>query len=254
MNKKINRIVAYGCSYTAGDEIMDHIVMGITFEECNQWKRDYLNKGSASLAYTSKFKTDFKIRWDDPLHRASSWAGQLANLMNLPFENRATNGSGLDQQYLKIYSDYENGLILDSDLVLVGLTTMNRMIDFRLKEKVATLISKNIPNDLGSKLLLELYNDDCIVFQYFKTLSLLNSLSSKMRLVMQPMTNHMLDSQLDKLNLQHSRTYADSVWRECTPNVLSQFYLGSYPKCEYGHPALECHIELAEKIFKQIKF
>ena len=39
--KKINRILAYGCSYTAGDEIMDHIKMGISFEECNQIKQRY---------------------------------------------------------------------------------------------------------------------------------------------------------------------------------------------------------------------
>ena len=39
--KKINRILAYGCSYTAGDEIMDHIKMGISFEECNRIKQRY---------------------------------------------------------------------------------------------------------------------------------------------------------------------------------------------------------------------
>ena len=253
MKKSINRILAYGCSYTAGDEIMDHVVMGITFEECNKWKREYLNNRLSSVAYTSKFKTDFKIAWNDPLHRNSSWAAQLAKIANLPFENRAMNGSGLDEQYLKIYHDYENGLILDSDLVLIGLTSMNRMIDFRLKEKITTLISKNIPNDVGSRLLLELYNDDYIVYHYFKSLSLLNNLSSKMRLLMQPMVNDMLDTGLDKLNLQHSRQYADSIWSECGPNILSQFYLGTHPKCEFGHPALECHIELAEKIYENVK-
>ena len=254
MNKNIKRILAYGCSYTAGDEIVDHVIMGVSFEECNQWKRDYLNKRLASFAYTGKFKTDFNIQWDDPLHRNSSWAAQVAKLLDLPFENRAMNGSGLDEQYLKIYSDCETGLILDSDLVLVGLTSMNRMIDFRLKEKITTLISRNIPDDVGSKLLLEFCNDDHMVYHYFKTLSLLNGLSSKIQLLMQPMVNDMLVSQLDTLDLQHSRQYADSVWHECKPNILSESYLAPSPKCEFGHPALECHIELAEKIYNQIKF
>jgi hypothetical protein len=253
MNKNIKRILAYGCSYTAGDEIVDHVIMGVSFEECNQWKRDYLNKRLASSAHTGKFKTDFNIQWDDPLHRNSSWAAQVAKLLDLPFENRAMNGSGLDEQYLKIYSDCETGLILDSDLVLVGLTTINRMIDFRLKEKITTLISRNIPDDIGSKLLLDLYNDDYMVYHYFKTLSSLNSLSSKIQVLMQPMVNDMLVSQLDKLDLQHSRQYADSVWRECQPNILSESYLAHSPICEFGHPALECHIELAEKIYNQIK-
>ena len=138
MDKNINRIIAYGCSYTAGDEIMDHIALDISFEECNQLKREYLQKNEKSPNHTGKFKKYVNIAWNNPLHQKSSWAGQLANLMNLPFENRAINGSGLDEQYFRIYNDYTQGLILDTDLVLVGLTSMNRMIDFRLPEKVTS--------------------------------------------------------------------------------------------------------------------
>jgi hypothetical protein len=253
MKNNINRIVAYGCSYTAGDEIMDHVIIGVTLEECNRLKKEYLAKGTASSANASKFKNDFNIQWNEPLHRASSWAAQVAKLVNLPFENRAMNGSGLDEHYIKIYSDYEKGLILDSDLVLVGLTSMNRMIDFRSKERIATLISRNIPDDVGSRLLLEIYNDDYIVYQYFKTLSLLNSLSSKMKLLMQPMVNDILFKQLNKLDLRHTRHYAHNIWRECQPSILSEFHLERSLECEFGHPALESHIELAEKIHENIK-
>lgn len=261
MNKNFNRILAYGCSYTAGDEIMDHIVMGVSFEECNQWKRDYLKNKTASLSYTAKFKQDFNIKWDDPLHRNSSWAAQLAELLDLSFENRAMNGSGIDEQYLKIYSDYSQGLILDNDLVLVGLTSMNRMIDFRLKEKITTLISKNIPNDVGSKLYLDMYNDDYVVFHYFKTLKLFNDLATKIQLMMQPMTNDMMGDQLDKLNLPHTRVFAELVWKESINNILLPEEFLRLPvidsilkRCEFGHPPLESHIELAKKIHKQIKF
>jgi hypothetical protein len=250
MKNNINRILAYGCSYTAGDEIMDHVIMGVTLEECNRLKKEYIAKETAT---TLQFKNDFNIKWDEPLHRANSWAAQVAKLVNLPFENRAMNGSGLDEHYLKIYSDYEKGLILDSDLVLVGLTSMNRMIDFRSKRKITTLVSRLIPDDVGSKLLLDLYNDDYMAYHYFKTLSLLNGLSSKMKLLMQPMVNEMLFKQLNKLDLRHTRHYAHNIWRECQPNILSQYHLERLPECEFGHPALECHIKLAEKIYENVK-
>jgi len=256
MNKNIKRILAYGSSDTAGDEIMDHIVLGMTFEECNQHKMAYVN-GKASLARSTQFKEDFKIRWDEPLHRSSSWAGQLAKLLNLEFENRATNGSGLDAQYFQIHSDYTQGLILDTDLVLVGLTSMNRIIDFRSKEKIRTLTSKNIPYDIGSKLLLDIFNDDFIVFQYFKTLSLLASLRSNINLLMQPMVNDM--NQLDKLELIHSRLFADTIWKTNIGSmVLPEEYLqlpvvnGKEQKCAFGHPPVESHIELAGKMHKKL--
>ena len=261
MNKNFNRIIAYGCSYTAGDEIMDHVVMGITFEECNQRKTDYLNNKTASLAHTGNFKKDFNIQWNDPLHRNSSWAAQLAKLLNVPFENRAMNGSGLDEHYLRIYMDYDHGRILDSDLVLVGLTSMNRMIDFRSKEKITTLISKNIPDDVGSKLYLDMYNDDYVVFQYFKTLELFNGLATKIQLMMQPMTTEILLMQLDKLDIPHTRSFANTVWKNSIDNILlPEEYLqplivnGVARKCTFGHPPVESHIELAKKIYKKIKF
>jgi hypothetical protein len=259
MKKDIKRILAYGCSYTAGDEIMDHVILGITFEECNQWKRDYLNKGKSTVAYTSKFKEDFNIRWDDPLHKNSSWAAQLAKLSNLPFENRAMNGSGLDEQYLKIHNDYTNGLILETDVVLVGLTSMNRMIDFRLKEKITTLISKNIPNDVSSKLLLDICNDDYLVFHYFKNLSLLNSLNSKIRLLMQPMVNDMMEVQLNKINILHTKLFANDVWKSIVDNIILPdeclqlpIVNGVAKKCAFGHPPVESHIELAGKMHNKL--
>jgi hypothetical protein len=257
--KNVKRIIAYGCSYTAGDEIMDHVILGVSFEECNQWKKDYLNKGKSTVAYTIKFKEDFNIRWDDPLHKNNSWAAHLAKLSNLSFENRAMNGSGLDEQYLKIYNDYTSGQILETDVVLVGLTSMNRMIDFRSTEKITTLISKNIPDDISSKLLLEIYNDDYIVFQYFKTLSLLSSLNSKMRLLMQPMVKNMMTTELNKISISHTSSFANDIWNNIINNIIlpdewlqPPMVNGIVKQCAFGHPPVESHIELAGKMHNKL--
>jgi hypothetical protein len=261
MKKDIKRILAYGCSYTAGDEIMDHVIMGLSFDECNQTKQDYLNNRQSSIvpAHTARFKEDFNIRWDEPLHRSNSWAAHLAKKLGVSFENRAMNGSGLDEQYLGICTDYSRGLILNNDLVLVGLTSLNRTIDFRSKEKITTLISKNIPEDLGSKLFLDIYNDDFLVFQYFKTLNLLSGLSSDINLLMQPMVADMTPKQLAKLDLTHSRLFADNVWKNTIDNIILPeeclqlpIVNGVAKKCAFGHPPVESHIELAGKMHNKL--
>jgi hypothetical protein len=36
-----DRIVFYGCSWTEGQEIIDHEVFDMTFEKCNEWKKQF---------------------------------------------------------------------------------------------------------------------------------------------------------------------------------------------------------------------
>ena len=257
MNKSIKRILAYGCSFTAGAEIMDHVVMGVSFEECNRQKLNYLKNNKSPYS----FNQDFNIEWNNPLGRNSSWPAQLADLLGLEFENRARNGTSLDDHYLKIYNDYNQGLILEDDLVLVGLTTMNRMIDFRSNEKIATLMLRDIPYEASSKLLLDICNDDYLVFQYFKTLILLNGFNSKMQLRMQPMTITILDTGLMHLNNPHTKQFAKDVWSSIIDKVLLPEEFLKRPEvngvkiaCGFAHPPLESHTELANKIFERVKF
>ena len=239
---------------------MDHVVMGVSFEECNQLKIDYLNKGGN---HVRQFKEDVGIYYQtEELHRNNSWTGQLAKLLDLEFENRAISGSGLDEHYFNIYNDYNQGLILEDDLVIVGLTYIDRIPDFRKEEKITTLMSRNIPDEVGSKLLLEIHNDDYLVFQYFKNLILLNGLNLKMQLKMQPMTVTILNKyRMERLNIPHTKQFAEHVWNSIIDNILlpEEFLKrpevrGVQIECGFHHPPLESHIELANKIFEKLNF
>ena len=254
--KKINRILAYGCSYTAGDEIMDHIKMGISFEECNRIKQRY--QVDYGQGYDiAKFRIEFNILRDNPLHIRNSWAAILAKQLQVSFENRAVNGSGLDEHYFTIYNDYISGKIKDTDLVLVGLTSIDRIIDFRLDRPMPhniSLISGLIPKDEGSRLLVELRNDDFLVFYYFKTIHLLHCLSSKINLMMQPMRKMWTMPYINNLDIPYTKQYANSVWNECKESILSELYLDdNIPLCGFGHPSLDSHILLAEQLEKSVR-
>ena len=269
--KKINRIVAYGCSYTVGDEIMDHDVLRMTFAECNGIKHKYLNTGGVASAWDGwktgwkdalklgimpppkQFKIDYRTdRWHSYLHRQMSWAGQLAKRLHVQFENRAVIGSGLDEHYFKIYNDFQNGKINDNDLVLCGLTNYHRIIDFRTNRYEPannTLISYLIPNEEGSRLFLELFNNDFMIYQYCKNIHLLHCLGSKMNLLMQPMQKEVILDHIIGLDIPETKQYAESIWNECASSFLSKLYLSDeYPRCGFGHPSLESHTLLAEQL------
>ena len=224
MNKNINRVVAYGCSYTAGDEIMDHVFMNVSFEECNKIKRQYIQHGK-TLDAKSKFKNDYNI-WtaDKELNRNHSWAAYLAKHLDLPFVNRAVNGSSIDQIYFSIQSDLLNSSILETDLVLVGLTTPFRIVDFRAVES-------------------------------------LHNLNSKITIRLQPISLGISPTSFSfKYKLNHTRSYINNVWKNSnTSIVLPDEYLRiqminrQLKVCEYGHAPVESHIVLAEKMYNQLK-
>ena len=265
MKKSITRIVAYGCSFTAGDEIMDHTCMNMSFEECNKVKSRYLRMGKNYNSFKNylvstidgirDFGKDHADQLDYDLHRNSSWAAQVAKAVNVKFENRAINGSGLDEHYFNIYRDWHKGLIQDGDLVLVGLTSMNRMPDFRIHRHMPhchTLLCQFIPEDSSSGLLLDMYNDDFQVFQHFKTLQSLANLNSKITVMMQPMGVWPLARYLDHLErsgLKYTREYAAQIWQECKPYIVSELILDrTLPMCAFGHPSLAAHDKLAGEL------
>jgi hypothetical protein len=263
MKPNITRILAYGCSYTTGDEIMDHVTMNVSFDECNKIKRRYIQNDN-SLDAKIKFKNDHNI-WttDKELNYNHTWVAYLARHLNLPFKNKAMNGSSLDQIYFSIYRDLVNGLILETDIVLVGLTSPFRIIDFRNVIEVKTVLPHHLNQDkVGSKMLVDLFNDDFSLFQYYKIVESLHNLNSKINIRLQPMEPiPPLERATGGYKLIHTRSVCQSMQTSSLPSMLlPKEYLklpiidGKEKRCEYGHPPLESHIELAEKIYNQIEF
>lgn len=261
MMKRIDRIVAYGCSWTAGSELLDHVHMNMSFDECNLIKSKYVNNG-LSLENMQKFIELYDI--NNPINIArnhsSSWAGQLAALLGKPFENRAMAGTGLDQIYFTVFNDYLSGKILPTDLVLVGLTSAYRLIKFT-GNKVGTLLAgHNITSE--DKLFVEVFNDDFAVFQYYKTVSLLANLKSKINIRLQPIINDLNpSSNYFTFDLKHVKSYVDYVWDETQDvfilanDFLKDCIVGFKPRrCGFFHQPIESHTELANKIYNQVKF
>jgi|688.fasta_scaffold319645_2 hypothetical protein len=258
MEKSFNRVIAYGCSFTAGDEIMDHVFMDTSFEKCNRIKRQYIiDVGRIDAG--AKFRKTYNIqKADAELNRNHSWAACLAKHLDLPFENRAISGSGIDQVYFTIYHDLLRSSISKTDLVLVGLPPQYRMIDFRNPHKPLPLLLAHLDKDnVENKLLIDMFNDDFAHFHYFKTVELLCNLKINIRL--QPMLPNMILGASYKI--KHTSDYINSVWANSTKNMLLPEESLKHPTvngekimCEFGHPPVESHVLLAEKIYSQVEF
>ena len=265
MKRRIDRVVAYGCSWTAGSELMDHVHMGVSFDKCNTIKKTYIATGKT---HENMHKFIKKYDIGNPtlvdLNRRSSWAGQVASLLGKPLDNRAEGGSSLDQIYFTLYNDFIKGNILDTDLVLVGITTPYRVARFGYHGVGSVQLGYHFREGKEEdKSLIELFNDDYLVYSYFKTLQLFGALKDKINIRLQPVIKELYPHGTETFifNIKHTREYANTVWNSLQDVFLLEAeYLRDYivdgiPKrCGFLHQPIESHTELANKIYNQVKF
>lgn len=136
---EFDRIVAYGCSMTCGDETMDHVfVDALTEYEVDKTKIDmgglYCPTWNAKY-YTPQYCSDKTLFdengrwiWGEQLRRTKevAWPRWLADKFNVPWVNRGLGGAGIEYAIYCYEEDLATGKIGDKDLVLFGLTTPHR--------------------------------------------------------------------------------------------------------------------------------
>jgi hypothetical protein len=255
---EFNRVVAYGCSFTAGDEIVDHLIIDKTFEETNKIKQKFSNQVEFYKHFNITFPTDLILQ--------NSWAGQLARLLNKPFVNKAYPGFSIGQSFFQIFNDYKNNIISKNDLILVGLTGTTRMMWYNkdLKQMDSAPLLNYIENlNLSANEILplaNLYDDNLNAFYYYSFLNNIQQLKSYLNIRIQPMiVNNSINN--DHFSMRHSLDeniykYCLNVFDDCSSILLlPKEHLRNKvldPKivlCGYKHPPLESHIELAIKIY-----
>jgi len=121
----IKRIVAFGCSFTAGTEILDY--------QLNPYFVDLKNKLDA-YQWWEKLKEDIEqMEFQMELRKKElnhSWAAHLAIQLGVDFINFAEPGNSNEKMYWQIEQKLESGEITNDDLVLVGLTGAQRSMFF----------------------------------------------------------------------------------------------------------------------------
>jgi hypothetical protein len=158
---KYNRLVAYGCSHTAGSETQDEDYV----PDADNIKKN-IGISKFMLQYHKVIGDNINGYADAGKRR--SYVKHLADKLGLPYSNRADSGSSLAQQIYRLEQDLANNNILDSDLIIIGITSKDRLLTFLPTGPRSTLLSspQNYPEFLKGheQAFLEHFNDQTITF------------------------------------------------------------------------------------------
>jgi hypothetical protein len=115
-----DRIVAYGCSLTAGMELADELVTGLSKQEIDRQKRTIgirnwwdLLESYATVEQISEIENNL------------AWPRYVADYFGVSYVNRAVHGGNSDSSIYFIESDLKN-FLTTKDLILVGHSETTR--------------------------------------------------------------------------------------------------------------------------------
>jgi hypothetical protein len=132
-NFPYTRIITYGCSFTAGDELGDAEVLGWTEDELEKYSKKNKVPSSVELFHDFLKLDQSVVKKIYDYNRTLSWPNYVAKHFNVSLVNKARGGGSNEwmiQQYLK---DKQLGLFRDTDLILFGLTSPMRWFQFNNK-------------------------------------------------------------------------------------------------------------------------
>jgi len=172
--KKFNRIVFYGCSFTAGSELSDkELYPQLSVEEIQKLKR------KEGYEFYHKFDEKLRNKLDNP----KSWPRWFCDELNIDWDNRAVPGSSMGAIVFNIEHDLSNGEINDTDLIIVGITSAERICTFDeygsksyILNDLDTSWDKNFKKDFS----LTIANDNYILFNWYRDIKYLDLLSSRL--------------------------------------------------------------------------
>lgn len=256
-----NRIVAFGCSWTAGDELQDHKILNIKFKESQRLKIKHGFNNFHNLRTKQDIRFGQLIEEKEMLNRKSSWAAKLAKNLNLDFVNLAKGGSSLDEIYLQICK-HKSTKMKNGDIIVVGLTSIYRMLQWQEGKPYRSSIITNlvtgssIPKDVKRWNTDFLWTNNNLALNYYKTIHSLLSLDDNIYLqFMRPECNpmHYADNNLSpEIHFLHRQILQKYKHRF----LVMDSFLRMDEKdshCGFGHPPESSHTDLANEITKKLK-
>ena len=171
----INRIVFYGCSFTEGAELSDYELFP-TIEQ-SQVDKLKIKQGQSFYRLVDESLCN-------TLNNQKSWTRWFADELNMTWVNRATSGSSMSQIIFEIENDFSTGKILDTDLIIVGITSPERICRF-LSNSANSLIIGNTDtrweDEKFQKLFVKhLADDNYILYNWYKDIKYLDLLSKNL--------------------------------------------------------------------------
>lgn len=254
-----SRIVSYGCSYTAGQELGDAIILNKTHEEIDAYKRKH------GLHCVEDVYGDEQTRARcTSLSSKLAWPNYVASKFGIPCVNRAVMGTSVNEAIYNLERDLATGNIEEQDLILVGLTSPTRFSWVMDSGKMATKFigdTRWADNAKFNDLLVGTWaTDNNLMWEYWKHARYLNLLSSKLggRLKTVMAVHNLPFMKISFPKYKRHLAWIDSLDLDhllCPSESLSSFIEeGKLEEQTHGwlHPKVEVHQRFASHIYDQL--
>lgn len=257
----IKRIIAFGCSYTAGEELLYH-----RLGKLDDYRKQTASDPCLFFQKISKDKSaleQLSIIRNDQLKIA--WPAKLSNLLEVDYVNFAEIGNSMDKILWQIEKKKLEKFFKPGDVILVGATNPDRNFYFKDLEPMSFQLpslfwkEKSLigVNNIGSsdvvvskdvdKNLVHWFTDDRIVWDYLKTLKALKTLNVGIV--------NAMSCNLD-LNL---KDYNNSIFKNIKDSIqyLHNESMDSFAEKEdyhaWGHPTEIVHERFAKSIYEVLR-
>ena len=263
----MTKLVGYGCSFTAGSEIVDHKFLGTTRTRLDQikidkgrgtWKEILLHFGLDHDPMDHKlskdiFRTmDISKRGDlfhaEDLSRSLTWVRYLAEMRgHSHYKNRGLGGVSLEHCLFFIEDDINRGFIdLDKDEIIVQVPHPYRWMSWKYDGKFETIS----PNHLfivntGSNGNHEM-NIHSVTWKMYQLLRRLDDMGIKFFFIEHPPQKHFKDLRQDNQNLDID-DWVEPFWNWVFDNCIqTPGWDDTDDKHGWGHYGTKTHYEIAE--------
>lgn len=129
-NFPYKRIISYGCSFTAGDELGDSEILGWSEDELEIYAKKNKIPSSVQLFHDYLKLDSSVVKNIYDYNKTLSWPNYVAKYFNVPLLNRAKGGGTNEWMIHQYMKDKKSGLIDKTDLILFGLTSPMRWFQF----------------------------------------------------------------------------------------------------------------------------
>lgn len=267
----ISRIIGYGCSYTCGVELTDHLVLNITRNECDILKQKTQHADFYKNLYK---KTNLKKIDLIEKEKQESWLNKLAKKVNIPVVNNASEGNSMTNIFFEIIKDFYNNNIKQDDLILVGIPPWQRYTIFDLDKfkplQIANDPTLSVPfarffiNSPSKDAIEFFYKDVLLIFNHYQSIINCKNLLKNYHFYIQ---NMVPDNKYNFIDID-GNTFDKVLWLKeyLVKNISKDLFLDhdysleisrdfiNDPKdrCGYGHMPPEAHEALSNSLSQKI--
>lgn len=258
--KKINRLIAYGCSITSGMELADYNLMP-----------------SMSMSDIDNIKINHGIEyWKDILESKNSvekinheesrlaWPRWLSDRLNIDYINRANPGSNSQSFIFHLEKDLSSGFIKSDDLIIVGHSEYSRWFyidnDSRPRHCCpgGSLKQRWPSATFHDEFVTHVMNDYQLIYQWFHDIKYLEMLSKNIESSL--LQVFCLGTFKSELNMRSESFFSMFDSTDSFDSILDHDY--SFDSIvdwnnkkhlhPFTHPKVEFHKIFAEHVYKKI--